>query len=180
MKKFATVALSALVIAVMIGVYVNQGPQNTTEGERASGIEPAAGQQPASDAVEESIKRIEKTMQEMEKRNNSLKPEDKKADKVGDQSRTETPETPGIENLNAPTEPTGDGVTEIIHAESMKGDNTQKTGENAADTADRVQEIQPAAGDIEDAKDTVQDKREQAQPETSGDIETDIDAEKQQ
>jgi hypothetical protein len=159
MKRFAAIALSALVIALLIGVYAGQTPQDAANGQRASTIEPAAGQQPDSDAVEKSIQRIEQTMEEMEKQNNTLKPE-KQDDKAGDQSSAGTRQAPGIENLNAPTEPTGDGVTEIIHAESMKGDNGAETEE----AAEPVQKIKPAAGRVEDAEGKAKDKPGKAQP----------------
>lgn len=148
MKRFATVAVSAVVIAVMIGVYVNQSPQNTQNAQQASSIEPAAGQQQTpSDAVEESIKRIEKTMQEMEEQNNERNAQEQD-DNPGDQSANTT-EAPGIQNLNAPNEPTGDGMTEIIHAESMQNDDSTSTG----DAAEDVQQIEPAAGDVDTSSD---------------------------
>ena len=178
MKQFTTLALSALAIAVMIGVYVNQSPQST-QSERASAIEPAAGQQPASDAVEESIKRIEKTMQEMDKRNNAWQPQDQdtgNATATGDQNRSSMPEKPGIENLNAPREPTGDGMTEIIHAEGM----TSEPKQDSETVADKVQAIKPTADDVEETQETVQDKGEQVRPDMSGNTETDVKTEKQQ
>lgn len=173
MKRFTVFAVSTFLVVFLIGVYVANTTTVSVNNNRVQEIEPAAGQQSNTDAVEESIKRIEKTMEEMEKNNNALKPGNQdKNNQVGDQGRAETREKPGIENLNAPREPAGDGVTEIIHAESMKRDNKDEA-------SDQVQDIEPAAGDAEDMEDTVKETGEQALSGTS-DEETEQESNQQQ